>query len=148
MGLDISSFRRAVPVSPEEQEQVNAAEDPRNLAYDLGAHIPYIHPTWPERFAPLQPDIAYRDDAGPDWSASYGGYGVFRRDLALLVGVVDLDAWWRDPNPETPFFELLDFSDCEGAIGPEACAAIARDFAEWQARADAFVPPRGNEFDA
>lgn len=141
MGLDISSFRRAAPVSPEEQEQINAAEDPRDLAYDLNAHMPYVHPDWPARVAPLRPGVAYRGEEGPSWSVSYGGYAAFRHNLAALVGITDLPAWWRDPNPETPFFEILDFADNEGAIGSDACAALARDFAEWQAHADAFAPP-------
>lgn len=33
---------------------------------------------------------------------------------------------WR----EAPFFELINFSDCEGTIGPVAAAELARDFQE------------------
>lgn len=35
-----------------------------------------------------------------------------------------------------PFSELIDFSDCEGVIGPSVSAKLASDFAEFQEKAD------------
>ena len=34
-----------------------------------------------------------------------------------------------------PFYELINFTDCDGTIGPEVAAKLARDFAEWDERA-------------
>jgi hypothetical protein len=38
---------------------------------------------------------------------------------------------------EGPFRELLCFSDCDGVIGAQVAAKLARDFAEWDERAKA-----------
>lgn len=35
-----------------------------------------------------------------------------------------------------PFWELINFSDCEGVLGPATSAKLAGDFATWQEKAD------------
>lgn len=37
-----------------------------------------------------------------------------------------------------PFSELINFSDCEGVIGPKTAAKLARDFAAFEAQAEAW----------
>lgn len=53
-------------------------------------------------------------------AGSYGGYNAWRADLQHQF----------NPNrdPDMPFYELIWFSDCEGTIGPEACADLLADF--------------------
>ena len=56
-----------------------------------------------------------------------------------FVGVVPKELWTLSPDDEaaraTPFYELINFSDCEGFIGPKTSAKLAKDFAAWQEKA-------------
>lgn len=66
------------------------------------------------------------------WSfraGSYSGYNCWREELAKAAEL-DLEDVWVNPEIHTddPFYELLDFADNEGTIGPEACADLAKDF--------------------
>ena len=65
-------------------------------------------------------------------AGSYSGYNIWRNQLCCAVlGVFDKVVW---ASPETymksPFFEIINFSDCEGGIGPETSAKLANDFKE------------------
>ena len=72
-------------------------------------------------------------------AGSYGGYNEWRRELAQLVGVSARWLWSTAPDDEraraTPFYELINFSDCNGFIGPATSAKLAKDFAAWQEKA-------------
>lgn len=78
-------------------------------------------------------------------AGSYSGYGQWRERLAQFAGYPKAAFEGEEPShlvgawmsPYGPFHELLNFSDCEGAIGPAASARLAFDFASHQARADA-----------
>src|SRR6185503_149712 len=66
-------------------------------------------------------------------AGSYSGYNHWRTKLCRFAfGLEPQDIW---TNPERyagkPFFELIHFSDAEGAIGPETAAKLARDFQDW-----------------
>lgn len=69
-------------------------------------------------------------------AGSYTGYSEWRRQLAQLVGTTPEDVWG---GAEVPFAELINFSDCDGFIGPVTSAKLAKDFADWQARAETFA---------
>lgn len=63
-------------------------------------------------------------------AGSYGTYNSWRESLSLLANGVLPQIVWRDPftYAEKPFYELIDFTDCEGFIGPNTSAKLARDF--------------------
>jgi hypothetical protein len=72
---------------------------------------------------------------GDDYSfraGSYSGYGEFRRQLCLAANQVEPEQMWANPDlfKDQPFFELINFYDNEGSIGPEACADLAMDFVD------------------
>lgn len=69
-------------------------------------------------------------------AGSYGGYGEWRRQLAALVGCSASAIWKGGTAPA--FRELIHNADNEGVIGPKTCAKLAKDFADWQSRAEAF----------
>ena len=65
----------------------------------------------------------------------------------------------KDIYVGTPFYELIDFSDCEGTIGPYTCEKLAQDFKDHLAEVESFVeemeestvvrlprPPSGREW--
>lgn len=82
--------------------------------------------------------IANRDYRTTDGSVvdgfsagSYTGHSMFRDCLAALTGRTSRDYWKGDIN-DAPFAELINFSDCEGAIGHEAAADLLADFREFE----------------
>lgn len=132
MGLDITSYCNARPVTPDIQAKIDTAEEPRDTAYELGVVIPYINPDFAERAEGITPDVAYDVAASTlDISMSYGGYNAWRSALAAMVG----SEWYRNPDMGAPFAELINFADNEGTIGTAVCARLANDFDEWAAQA-------------
>lgn len=113
-------------------------------------------------------------------AGSYGGYGMWREQLARLAGypvVNDDDAlnvgaglvsrvaatiggrampqsaarWaWENPSlaADKPFFELINFADNEGTIGPVASQALLLDFSAWYDDARRYAPTTGGARDA
>lgn len=67
--------------------------------------------------------------------ASYSGYNRFREWLCGSVLAVTTRAVWNDPGKfkGRPFVELINFSDCEGVIGPLTSAKLAQDFDQFPA---------------
>lgn len=63
-------------------------------------------------------------------AGSYGGYNAFRTRLAKVFLEVDPREVWNRPGKyaELPFFELINFADNEGCIGPEAALDLYGDF--------------------
>jgi hypothetical protein len=91
-------------------------------------------------------------------AGSYSGYSTWRRTLAAMIGWSNLQELWTkvetlvqrneslndvlnendDVSINIPFIELLNFSDCEGFIGPKTSAKLRADFLEWDERAKNF----------
>lgn len=135
MGLDITAYRKLTAVRP------RPAGD--ETGYDEGLiWLPPQHAAqFKGREAGIRLDHWYRD-AGPDnvfgfRAGSYSGYNRWREWLAALAGHGSPETVWRTPNAPGPFVELINFSDCEGTIGPVVAAKLAKDFAEWGERAKA-----------
>ena len=71
-------------------------------------------------------------------AGSYSGYYWWRNELAVLAGFDSAEEIWESRGKmEGPFTELINFSDCDGIIGPGVSAKLAGDFDEFQAKADA-----------
>jgi hypothetical protein len=127
MGLDITYYRKLRRVECGEYDTVGCDH----------AYI-WINPDFPGRAGSLTDGCHEAEDTGHFRAGSYGGYNAWREALARLVGVTPRQVWDApDRYADLPFVGLINFSDCEGAIGPEASAALARDFAEWEDRAAA-----------
>ena len=64
---------------------------------------------------------------------SYGGYSVLREQISKLALKATPEKVWADPDAfeGQPFATLINYSDCEGAIGPETCAILAADFGKY-----------------
>ncbi len=132
MGLDITAYKGAVIIVNGKPGTVE------------GGHsgTPYRNPDFPYQFEGLYERKYIAHDSFGFRAGSYGGYGEWRRQLASLVGIRDLDAWWSTNSGRgDPFAELIMFSDCEGSIGPVVCAKLAKDFAKWQRAAGTLGDP-------
>lgn len=67
-------------------------------------------------------------------AGSYGGHGQFRQALAEVVGAT-LEDYWHGDDFDLPFYELINFADNEGTIGPEAAGDLLADLRKYR---DAF----------
>jgi hypothetical protein len=82
-------------------------------------------------------------------AGSYGGYHRWRETLAGHVGLTLRDYWERS-NAGQPFYELINFADNEGTIGPEAAANLLVDFraqkASYEASHDTYNVEKYNDW--
>jgi hypothetical protein len=149
MGLDVTAYKGlkkldavfdagGEPIDPVTREPL----DNVMIAFDNG--------DFPGRAAGLEDRGVYSyEDAEGFWSGGYGRYNHWREGLAKLAGYplteyqgsfggaqkAHAAACWQ--GAAGPFSELINFTDCDGTIGPEVAAKLARDFAEWDERAQA-----------
>lgn len=116
----------------------------------------YVRPTvngyFPGREGSLEHRGIYEYAAeGEAFHGAYSAYSRWREWLAKLAGyppVVDPRFPFEHSNGAFqaeggPFHEMIMFSDSEGVLGPEVCAKLAKDFAEWDERAKA--EPQGDQ---
>jgi hypothetical protein len=138
MGLDVSWYRRVKLEPDAELDEDGSPVDWLNL---VRVDEPV---SFPERCADIAPGIYSSADHGSFRAGSYSGYNQWREELAELAGYPALviagggkehshGAWQADSGP---FFELINFSDCEGVIGTAVSAKLAKDFADNQTKAD------------
>jgi hypothetical protein len=74
-------------------------------------------------------------------AGSYSGYNDYRNMLAEAgMGAEDRVIWKQeDKFRGQPFWEQVNFSDCEGTIGPKTSAKLAKDYAENRQKFSDFV---------
>lgn len=66
-------------------------------------------------------------------AGSYSGYNLWREWLAkTFLDATPAQVWdgADDRFKGKPFVELINFTDCDGFIGPKTSAKLAKDFAE------------------
>jgi len=133
MGLDITAYRQLT-------ELLNG-----DLEEDLTF---YVNPDFPGREGQVKSNCAYKaEESQRVVSRSYGGYGVLRETPARISG------WQAIPHTfygeeslrhaasawaakEGPFWEIINFSDCEGTIGAPVCAKLLGDFEKFAEAAE------------
>jgi hypothetical protein len=139
MGLDISVYSKIQRIEPQ-PEYEDTPDDVAHLC---------ANPDFPGRADEIK-DGYYTFDASDDFAAgSYSGYNDWRDQLAELAGypAVLHEAGYKPPEMSHsagaweveagPFWELIKFADNEGTIGAAVAAKLAKDFAEFQPKADA-----------
>lgn len=62
-------------------------------------------------------------------AGSYSSYNRWRNCLALAIHGKPAEEFWYD-GAFGAFAELINFSDCDGCIGPITSAKLAKDFAQ------------------
>lgn len=124
MSLDVTAYEVAT-LLPEHEEPDNFTdEDDYQLAFAAPGLERSLAGLIPRRYYTTS-GRSYEFRAG-----SYIYYDEFRRALCRAALDTDLETIWNDPDTwaDKPFFELLNFADNEGSIGPVAAAALAEDF--------------------
>lgn len=149
MGLDITAYSNLVFVRvPNEDDEPEWNKGEMQI---YGNHC--------EEFAArctLKPGIYGHGYSHGFRAGSYSSYSAWRETLAKLAGypAAETESPWAGKRlmhaagawnaSEGPFYELIHFSDCEGAIGPEVSAKLHRDFVEWHDRARLFAEDLGD----
>lgn len=144
MGLDIYAYRNADKLPNYYVDEQGYACDKDTHERNHAAQRIWVNPDFPDRADELE-DGAFYDAESAESSVTmgYGNYGNFRNTLAAVAGwpaqegerfPYSASVWYANGGP---FWELINFSDCEGVIGPNTCAKIAADFAAYQEKADA-----------
>lgn len=127
MGLDITVVEKLGEFIGKDEEDLEA----KGYHYDDAVFI------YPNSDYELQSDgldkIGYYSIEGETHgfrAGSYGGYNYFRNTLALSAHGVKSESIWNDHSKYKGklFFEIINFSDCEGVIGPSICQKLALDF--------------------
>lgn len=126
MGLDITAYRNIKRIG-----DYNPDYDWENGEFTL-----YPNNDFPGREDGIARGTYTATDSMDFRAGSYGGYNAWREQLAQLVGHKTARDVWGCPQPG-PFVELINFSDCEGTIGPETSKKLAQDFSDFQHIADA-----------
>jgi hypothetical protein len=145
MGLDIIAYSKLEPIAESE-----LPEDP-DERWEQGYVHAFAYASFPRSTRGLVGHDTQGGDEG-EWIAeswyrptdgtemhsfaagSYSGYSEFRRMLAGMLGH-DVAEYWNDPSlADEPMYELINFADNEGCIGPDAAADLLADFREHRER--------------
>lgn len=129
MGLDIRVY-----------SQLKDTGRPFDWDTDEGkAFISNNHPDFAQRCVEFTPGNAFEYKSS--YRAHIGLYITYvnwREQLAILAGYspatrgshpYSLGAW---AATEGPFWELIDFTDCDGVLGTAVCQKLAKDFAAYE----------------
>lgn len=156
MGLDVEAYERlgeyVGPYSDELAEQLEQEflDSPYDQEY-VPTMVYVYNEDFPERLDALEPGYYRNEGVGYYFSAgSYDTYVQWRAMLARLV--LDIDDSYDMSDSEgrryedEPFYPIIWMSDAEGTFGPETCALLALDFAEWEERLEELTGGRVDEF--
>jgi hypothetical protein len=136
MGLDVTWYRDA-KLAPE------AELDSDGYPVDWDAFVKLTkNPDFPGRCDDVAEGVYSYGDSGGFRAGAYSGYNDWREELAAMAGYSRVagesprhahsnGAWQANGGP---FWELINFTDCDGVIGTAVSAKLARDFADWQDR--------------
>lgn len=132
MGLDISYYQKLRPLGFYDEEAVNLCN---MKGFEDRADFGVRRRT--EEFVNYETQTTIFP-RGHLYAGSYGGYNNWRNELSIFGLGVDAKTVWANPEKYKgrPFYELVNFSDCEGTLGADISAKLARDFWENLARAE------------
>lgn len=143
MGLDVTAYRKAVWLHPYQQ----------TCDHDADATSVLHEPHFVARADGL-PEGCYRSEGEFHFRAgSYSGHNAWRDQLALMALGVRPEEVWRNTEEGgrqeefigKPFYELIDFSDCNGIIGPVTSAKLLADFKAHHKRAERWARQRSRD---
>ncbi len=128
MGLDVTAHEHAELLPSHEWNGEECWEAGHVLAFSL--------PVFSQSLRGLVDNAEYLVSGRTEHlHDSYGGHSFFRELLARTVLHVEPEEVWNNPSDyvNAPFYELINFSDCEGVIGPIAADDLQADFEHFSA---------------
>lgn len=148
MGLDISAYAQAEFLYSQQPQ----TENEWDRFWETGNLVSVKNWGGWEQFEGLQEGV-YRVSSSMGFRAgSYSGYNAFRADLCRFALKVDPDEVWNNLGKYkgAPFVELINFSDCEGFIGPVASEKLYSDFqqhwTDYSLNADEYSASKYNDW--
>lgn len=141
MGLDITAHAK-IALAPDAK-----IEDGEPVAYEvfwIAKQVEGTERDFPGRTEGLVHGACYtKGERSMDFRAgAYSSYNRWREWLARLAGYEVEELFDRLPA-EGPFVELINFTDCDGVIGPTCAGKLAKDFATYQTQAETSKSPPG-----
>lgn len=128
MGLDISAYSRCVFVHGNEHHKDKWADD-ACIDSDL-VQVYLVYPDYESQMDGLTEGCYRVEGQSTGFRAgSYGGYNRWREVLSRAALQAEPSHVWANPTNYVgkPGYELVNFSDSEGVIGPATSAKLARD---------------------
>jgi hypothetical protein len=138
MGLDITAYTDIAKIDNEE----------------VADFFAYAHPAFPlqnEGIEGYHTGLSVHDFR----AGSYSGYNQWRNHLCMMAHGVSADSLWHiamndwthdSITADSPFVALINFSDCEGLIGPNMSAKLATDFDQYAEKAKAYAESIGDPY--
>lgn len=125
MGLDITAYKKFT-ITDHVPTQGTWCEEQDHV-------VPRLDTGFDQSFRGLPRDGLCVLTSGEQFNfraGSYTGYGEWRRLLAYAAWDLPPEEVWTYPDRyrDHPFFELINFADDQGTIGPDAAADLAWDF--------------------
>jgi len=99
------------------------------------------HPSWKFKIKNLEEDGCYvGEQAQPTISYPYSAHSFFRETLIKLIEREDLldnagNIDYERLPEDIPFYDFINFSDCEGCLDWEVSAKIFEDFEKYNKKA-------------
>ena len=145
MGLDITAYQHV--------ELLEGDHTATDACWDLEGDDPKYHEHlhlahgFEESQKGLRPLVRPYGETFGFRAGSYSGYNEWRRTLCqAILGVSDQELWDHASKYQgRPFYELINFSDCEGAIGFVAARKLYGDFVEHEEEFAAYVSKLGDD---
>lgn len=135
MGLDISAYRALRPAPEAELDSDGDPKDYDSFTRITPRMVALTEEEFPGRTAGVQTGILTFGMKLRFRAGSYSGYSQWRDWLASISGWGSAKLCWEGTRTEGPFYELISFSDCEGVIGPQVAAKLAKDFDDFAEKA-------------
>jgi len=135
MGLDILAISNLRLITPEVKAaldrlpEISVGDEPTLTITELSKEASHC------RCTDMENGDYYRTEDSEEYdfrAGSYSSYGDFRREISeTFLNSTPARVWSYPKSYEGhPFYELVDFSDCEGVLGTEVCAKLHKDFVE------------------
>lgn len=132
MGLDVSYYRKitrvSIPAGVHEEDYIDQQYNRGMYCF----HYEAAAQAWRSYLDGL-PEGVYTGQFREHFRAgSYSTYNWWRELLCTVALGKEPKEIWENPEKwkDQPFFQLINFSDCEGVIGPITAEKLARDFQE------------------
>jgi hypothetical protein len=148
MGLDISAYSRLTPAPAAALDENGTPIEPGCCMRIRATELEWVEQHFPGRTRGLQAGVFAFADILSFHAGSYSGYNFWRDALArfayydtrglVLEAKSAAEFVWQHVT-DGPFYELINFADNEGVIGPVCAAKLAKDFADYQDRANPYA---------
>lgn len=132
MGLDCTAYKNIQTMNSEEIEYDYYDEDQEYKTPKNGVCF-YLNKGFPNSALDIIENATYKYEDTFSWRAgSYSGYGEWRNWLATIAGFQSSKDFWQKANINTPFYQLIYFSDAEGTLGTLTCKKLLEDFIKFE----------------